>query len=304
MSLRQLVALGGLDVLYRGIEKSVDQSLSEAATAFVANVDRVVSLSRFAPLLLGLWRLYHWQESNIETVHHAVEAGRSIGTTEPVKSVEELIERWKQKGHQILFGPWPPNLISDAMVHGSNALTSPNPEINDGMRSVLTSCLIDAYTAFETLAGDLWEQAVNARPALAPSVNISTTFLQKFNYTVPDKLGTVLRELKLAKFASLEDIRTSYRVAFTQHADLIHAAVGDKSLDALAVARNVIVHKAGVCDKEYQDRARGLAQLPKLEIGEPLPVTGQLVKQLIDPAILRSRTLIECVGQWLLSHPK
>jgi hypothetical protein len=184
--------------------------------------------------------------------------------------------------------------------------TAAERKIRGGLRSLLSSSLVASWTAFETLAGDLWEAAVNARPSLATKLNkpIKPNILQKYNYNIARTMGAVMTEIDAVTFTKLENIRSAYESVFADnHGDSIIAALNDNSLDALSQARNLIVHKAGRCDAEYKKRAAGLSQLPPLEIGHPLPLDGLLVKSLLDPAFACCQRLIGSVGNWLTNHP-
>jgi len=169
--------------------------------------------------------------------------------------------------------------------------------------ALLASLLVSSWTTFETLAGDLWESAVNARPKLAANVSksIKIDMLQKHG---PQKLGTILREQREAGFATLEEIRISYKRAFVEHGDRVQASLIGNALDALALARNLIVHKASRCDEEYARRSKGLPQLPQLEIGQELLLNGSLVRSLVEPATIAARDLIAAVGSWMRTHPE
>gem|GEM_PF-6390455 len=174
-----------------------------------------------------------------------------------------------------------------------------------GLSALFASSLVSTWTAFETLAGDLWEATVNARPGLAGHVatSIKTEMLQKHGFNVPHQMGTILREMKAVSFTVLDEIRNAYKSTFTKHAQKIDASLANKSLDALSQARNLIVHKAGKCDAEYISRAKGLPQLPHLALGEQLMTNGILARQLIEPVITCCQELIDSVGAWLRSHP-
>jgi hypothetical protein len=102
----------------------------------------------------------------------------------------------------------------------------------------------------------------------------------------------------------LDDIRDAYKKAFTEHAESIHDILKNKAFDALSLARNLIVHRAGKCDSEYRRRATFTPQLPQLEIGQPLTLNGNLVKELMEPTILSCKQLLEAVGVWLRNHPE
>ena len=132
-----------------------------------------------------------------------------------------------------------------------------------GARGQLASHITATWTIFETLAGDLWEAAMNGHPSGLSDLHgkpssssgqtegksIPLSQLEKYRYDLTDVMGTVLREK--FNFTVLDSVRDAYSMAFHKHSKKIEAAIMDKSLDALNKVRNLIVHKAGIVDKRY-----------------------------------------------------
>lgn len=174
-----------------------------------------------------------------------------------------------------------------------------------GIVALMEGVILAAWSSFEILAGDLWEVSMNLRPKVAAAISepISAVFLQKYQFNLSDKMGTLMRETRAVGFTSLKDIRSAYKSAFSCHATAIQAALDDRSFDALSLARNLIAHKGGRCDDEYKRRATSFPVLPQLELGTYFAVDGELVVKLIEPTIDHAVDLIESVSQWLLNHP-
>src|SRR5207302_1450308 len=123
------------------------------------------------------------------------------------------------------------------------------------------------WTAFETLVGDLWEVAVNIHPHTlaamrgvkgqeAEGKQLPASYLERFQYDVKDKMGTILKEHR-CDFTSLSGIAEAYRLAFPRDCK-IHAEEfwQDRNIKACCLIRNAIVHKAGIVDEEFL-RKRG-----------------------------------------------
>jgi hypothetical protein len=192
-----------------------------------------------------------------------------------------------------------------------------------GLDALLSSCINGTWTAFETMAGDLWEIALNEHPSDLANLNgksarlgkdkagvttdiarrdgdepkgIPLDLIQECGFDIKDKMGTVLR--RRFDFARLTGIRRAYAAAFSKGAAAVDKALRSSALDSLSVVRNLLVHKAGSIDAEYLRRAKGLA-IPTAPIGNHLLLDGEMVVGLIKPAIETGAELIEAVDTWL-----
>src|SRR5262249_47507032 len=100
-------------------------------------------------------------------------------------------------------------------------------------------------------------------------------------------------------------IRDAYSSAFSEKekkartAD-IDSALADKALNALSAVRNLIVHKAGVADSEYAEKAKNAPTAPQLKQGDKLQLTGAICRTLIDDAVKSSIKVIKGVDSWLV----
>ena len=114
-------------------------------------------------------------------------------------------------------------------------------------------------------------------------------------------MGTLLRQGFI--FTRLEGIRAAYSAAFDEQSSKIDMALADKSIDALSIVRNVLVHRAAIADKEYEDKCKSVQAIPQLRVGERFPINGAIIGNITGPAILKSMELIEAVDRWIESHP-
>jgi hypothetical protein len=218
--------------------------------------------------------------------------------------------------HQI--GAIPVNMIARA------------PDGAPGFDFMLMSFVIGAWSVFETMAGDLWEAALNidpsglahlrgnpnrlrknGKPAFGAaktkkddpqSKSVDLDLIQFHKFDLRNKMGTILRGRY--EFSRLSVIRAAYSAAFDVSSAQIDAALKDDSLDALSVVRNVLVHNAAIADQEYVRRSQGLKSLPKAEIGKLLLLDGEIVVSLIKPALLQASRLLGAVDEWLHKHKK
>jgi hypothetical protein len=200
-----------------------------------------------------------------------------------------------------------------------------------GLDAILTNQIIGAWTAFETLAGDLWEAALNCHPhrlsdlkgkrpkrarttatiEVAPDplsagaetdkrLNLSS--LQQYDYDLSEHMGTVLRYRY--NFTVLDSIRDAYWQAFSKDNEDVCGAIMDESLDAIAAVRNVIVHKAGIVDQEFINKTKRSLRLSAVTSKQRLAIDGPLVQYLVEPVISQSVKLTQAVDKWLVDHPQ
>jgi hypothetical protein len=193
-----------------------------------------------------------------------------------------------------------------------------------GFQTMFASYLTSTWTAIETMAGDLWETALNVHPAGLSSLGGKATRLRKTGRPSPlgasggrddsklvplnliqmsqfdlrQKMGTILKER--FGFSRLEGIREAYASAFHENSSDIDEALSDEALDALSAVRNVIVHKAAIADDEYFKKTKYL-KLPigKGGVGAIVPLDGEVVVNLIAPARASAAKLLFAVDDWL-----
>lgn len=212
---------------------------------------------------------------------------------------------------RVAAGSVPLNLVASATAAGG------------GLDAMLASYLTGTWTAFETMAGDLWETTLNLHPKSLANLNgkgarfgkaktqgyarrendetrsIRLDLLQEHGFNVAQKMGTILRQQ--CDFSRLSGIRRAYASAFSEDASSIDGVLRDMALDALSAVRNLLVHKAGVIDSEYYRRAKG-TKAPTANVGTQLSLDGEIVVGLIKPVINCGADLIMAVDTWLNKH--
>lgn len=190
--------------------------------------------------------------------------------------------------------------------------------------AMLASYVTGAWTAFEALAVDLWETALNEHPmGLAnldgklsrltktkqtidksierDSKSVPLNFINRFEFDIRHHMGTLFLMQRRYEFTRLQGIRAAYVEAFSKDYEQLDPIVTSDALDALSVVRNLLVHKAGIVDAEYEKRAKNL-RIPKLAVGQLLKLDGETVVGLIKPVFALGGHLIAAVDRWIEKH--
>jgi len=190
---------------------------------------------------------------------------------------------------------------------------------------MLQAAMLNAWTAFESHATDLWVKAVDLRPrTLAkyvvqgpnekhqePSIQFSN--LADYGFDLTSKMGQLLRGSQRVKMDSFKGIEAAYRATF-----MLPESKGKKpsknlddllkkhhsNLKCLEAARNLLAHRGGIVDARFLEEVKGHSPyLSGLQENKPLPVNGMHVQQSIILVIAASLDLLEFVGDWLEKHP-
>jgi hypothetical protein len=193
-----------------------------------------------------------------------------------------------------------------------------------GLEAMLRSYITGIWTAFEIMAGDLWEAAVNEAPNKFAKLKGHKNRLQKnrqqlnsgteevtigdeesklvnlnliefHRWDLRDKMGTILR--RRYSFSRLEGIREAYACAFHEKSEQIDKALSNMSFDALSAVRNVIVHRSGIADDDYVRRTKYLPSIPQMEKGAEILLDGELVAKMMIPIIDNGMHLIKSVDE-------
>jgi hypothetical protein len=136
--------------------------------------------------------------------------------------------------------------------------------------------------------------------------SIKISDLQRHGWDVRKEMGTLLRTSRVVTFQTLSDIIESYERTFWEHRSNIMSSLRDVAINELSIVRNAIVHGAGRCDEAYKRRTKGKScpHLPKREVGKPLEVDGETVRDIVPAALDKGAALIRSVDAWLIGHPQ
>lgn len=185
---------------------------------------------------------------------------------------------------------------------GMVACWSEQMHINS-LHAFYESLVISAWTTFEIVSEDLWECAVNARPTKLGSGNIPFNELRVYDFNIAGRVGTVMKRDKNRSFRTLWDIRDEYRGTFSVQNAAMMETLNDPALRYSAAVRNVLIHKGGKIDKEYQEQVNGVPDAYMGTIGEKFPLTGKAARKRADAAFDATAKLLKSVHVWLVGHP-
>lgn len=158
-------------------------------------------------------------------------------------------------------------------------LTTSSPLYHAAADSLLKSAVIQAWTSFEVLAEDLLTAAKDEYPHRFASIDFGN-------------IG----------YRSRRRIRSAYKMAFSDDTTIC-GILDDEAVNALALLRNVLVHKSGIADQEFIEgvpTSRLLSPFSQLEKGQRVETNGIVVRSIVDSSIRCGYALIIAVNQWLI----
>src|SRR5262249_50760710 len=142
---------------------------------------------------------------------------------------------------------------------------------------LLKSIIIQAWTAIEVLCEDLWNKSLKA----------GSSCLTRPTEKEIDKhrLG----------FRSRTRIRETYKFVFKLDNTEIMEVLDEPDLDAVAVLRNVLIHKSGIIDATFIKDSKNIQQLQEFrKLNLNIKLNAEIVRNLIDPIVP--------LGYYLLLH--
>jgi len=161
-----------------------------------------------------------------------------------------------------------------------------NEELSEGINAVLIGMITGMWTSFEVLAEDLWNTAIKERPLLNQ------------NWTN--------KERETSGFRSVKKLKNLYNYTFRQDAADIQRTIGDERIEGLALVRNLLTHKGGRIDTEFNDRRANIPSLSCFDVfqlHQEIEVSGPIVKHLIGPIPILGLDLINYIDKWISNHP-
>ncbi|HSZ59668.1 MAG TPA: hypothetical protein VK797_28755 [Tepidisphaeraceae bacterium] len=272
----------------------------EIASAFVGNMDRILAMVEFAPLALGL-ALEHTHDVQVEDARRDSPQRAFLapaffgppGIGGHFHREPKLSARWSQS-------PLPDDLRNEAIERGHRSLADwmkfHPKDVAAGIEAVLSAQIIGAWSAFETLAGDLWETIILNEPKTFAALKQKSHGIAKAKTPLSksDEVDILRDEVS---FNSPWGTRAAYKKL--GNAGAILRGLSSKRIDALNIIRNVIAHHAGKIDKRYFDRAASVRFAPKLKRGRKFPLTGEVCSTRINAVIARALSLVHQVDKRL-----
>lgn len=296
-----------IDKSFRHLNVKSDP-LRECVAAFIVNVNRSISLTEFPALVLGFAEFAEWVLRHPHTLPSRNAQTGEVVNVPVFKPPLDDPEMYREQSLSAGF---------ESLAFWSSSY----PDIPMGMRAVLYAQLVSTWTAFETLAGDLWVRAVNARPvSLGSNVfsgDASVTFdlLKDFNFHIRDRLGDVAYLKERVKFDNFGKLVEAY-------GDTFKLPPGDKKartspnlddifkrhrvkLRTVSFVRNLLVHQAGTVDERFRRNMRDCDPMfAALDEDSDLPIDGAKVVELVNPVLQCACELVGFVDGWLGQFPE
>jgi hypothetical protein len=299
-------------------------ALRPVGAAYERNIRRVYTLIMFP--LVTITSTVMTQKAIVETQAQLPSGATNDEVGEAVKAAlnkailkrEEILGSSDGRAQRLMDAE-----VQTALLMLKFAVTA----IEDGAEAWLAAQVTGTWTAFEAMSEDLWEAALNTKPrglaeltgkskrlrsdtANDPShtansgedkdKGVRLNLLQKYDYNLSSSMGTILKGKY--GFDRLEGIRRAYAEAFSKDSAAIDKVLNEKTLDALSVVRNNLVHNGGIVDSEYLRRSKDLPAEAIADENSPIPLDGELVVQLIGPVMKHGHDLVVAVDDWLAAH--
>lgn len=247
-----------------------------------------------------------------------VEAAEQLAFEARVNKVPLASSAITKKAQENLFNrmSWPPEqqreVLRPAIDEIARSVESGGTSLYSIIRSVYRSVLIQKYIAFEAMAEELWEKALNVHPHDLSNVTFPERDkkgflpekLQEMGFDLRDKMGTLLKSK--FRFEVLKEVRLAYAGAFSTDGGEVYRAINDQRLDVIAILRNVFVHANGKLDAAFMEQSKsvaGLGAIRVLDEGAKVPLDGLLLKQVVEGCIEAGCALIRAVDNWMMANP-
>jgi hypothetical protein len=209
--------------------------------------------------------------------------------------------------------------VFDAIVTGTCGYVQP------AIESLIASMVFFYWTAYESLAVDLWVASVNDSNALAEAFisyvkdgrtgrsrnseqgkaqerSMPLINLQRYGYDLRGKMGTVLRDENKVRFDGFRDVQSVYKAVFGIKAE--NAFKNANDVQVVEAVRNLIAHRAGKMDKEFIERVERRPAFSASKVGDQLELTVASVRPHVDTLIRSSIVLAKFVDECVTSHDR
>lgn len=199
--------------------------------------------------------------------------------------------------------------VADSKV----AVLLQNPRTQRQIRMMLLSWISATWTAFEILAGDAWQMALNSRPDLIAQEVLTQLFpigspeglsakgiplwmAAKYGFDLRNHVGDMLKPR--IDFSDIKMIQKAYCAAFGKDTPL-QSSLADKNLFVLAATRHLVVHRGGIVDEKYNKIAG-----QNFTVNEELPLEDSaFLSNILGVGVAAGRTLIAFIDGWLCANP-
>lgn len=280
---------------------------TEIAETFRTNMRRVRSLGAM-PIELIYWTMAF--------TAHRKDAERLLGlpattpeTPELAATANQLLREWIQKRDAL----GPAAALDHTWSLGGQNLKATlaadaSGELARGIEAVLSAMITGAWAAFETLAIDLWIEALNKHPVplatkfskLSKDKSITLAALAQHNFDIAGKVGQILHDTRKVNLETFDSLKLAYHSAFGDKATAVFTKY--KRLFIAERARHLLAHRSGNVDKKFAREMKSVKELGKLVPGKMLPLTGHWVAGNVDVCIRAGVELLNFVDEWSANY--
>lgn len=292
----------------------VTKPLRKAALNYYHNMHRVHELLLSTACFVGTASRMAWAEAMADW-DTANEFEKALD--QPTKEVRNLFweHRWQQNlitqielDNQYDGGP-AERFYTQAGEYMIKAIERyPKFPCKGGLEATLSSSLIHASAAMEVCLGEVWHAAnalldLKGRHAPAESERLRIYHLAQDQRGVPRERpkGGGLQK----NFSSLGGARGQYGVAFWRDSSEVDKAMASYDLDALALVRNLLVHRNGVPDDKFRAQAKGIPILDafaSLSSPRKIVIDGELVSNLLTLSMRAVKDVVLAIDRWLQNN--
>lgn len=204
--------------------------------------------------------------------------------------------------------------------------------IGQSIEAILRTVIVEGWTAFETMAGELWESALNVHPQtlclmegipkrkskgikylpndFVPPKNVGIVFLNSNNYDPSKVMGTYYKteEKEIFKFTSWWNIRNAFLAAFSERTESIDEVLigGHHHLNVFSQLRNLAVHQSLKVNQHFMDYAfqscKELRVFQDVRPGHTIALDGYVVAFLLNGLVKLSSSLLKHCDDWVQKH--
>ena len=269
---------GQLDIPNRIVWLTLrSRELGVPVLAFITNINRIREFWKLSPHLIDRTAAFYirlWSTAGAVTGEPFLTAEQLADPKIHEEIRSRLMQRFQQEYDETDSAEQAAGHDFERGLDIFSDLVRATPDMDEVIYATLSSQLIAGWIAFETLCADLW-------------TNSKLHQLEKVEKTI---------------FQSLNKIKSNYAAVFANQE--IDGVLGDASLSKLAFVRHVILHKSGVVDQIFLDKAESISWQTDAELGKPLPITGVMVRDLINPVIQLAHSLIGAVDRQIAPDAK
>ena len=263
------------------IAAKVPVAIKPAASAFVANVAGAVS-TICIPFTMALSSTQRWRYNQLYIAERIritdEEFGAKKAEAEARSRAEKRIaDEVKSKDAIEKLGL----ALCDFLLHMHS-----NPEVVEASAELLRQGAVLIWGALETLARDIFESTINAKPLLAKRVldspecrklfqikAIDFDTLAKFNFDVSGRIGSIL--VQLHDLSNLPAIKVIFG-ALSPSSSKLRSALSSKNLWILNQRRHLIVHNRSIVDQRYIENTGERLRLGQKLLLEPKDLLGYI----------------------------